>query len=113
LRQTLQHDQRVTRPAAQALRAGEHVHDRRVILRSRLHGAPREIVKAFVVLSLCSLECELTALVPLLAIAAWLSILKRESDDDEGEVDQGHAGLSQSILLPVLGFRFRTLATPQ
>ena len=66
----------------------------------------REIVKALVVLPRGGIECELPALVPLLTISArWLRVLNGESDDDESDVDRGHAGLGQPILLRVNGSR--------
>ena len=51
-------------------------------------------MKAFVVLPLRGLQSELPALLPFFTVGGRLSILKRECDDDEGGVDQGHAALS-------------------
>ena len=65
--ETLEHDQRVVRAAAQRLSASEQIHQRRIVAWTRLHGPPRQVVKGFVFAAICRGERQLAALVPLRA----------------------------------------------
>ena len=67
LGETLEHDQRVVRAAAQRLSASEQIHQRRIVAWTSLHGAPRQVVKGFVFAAICRGERQLAALVPLRA----------------------------------------------
>ena len=70
--QAQQHDQRIVRAPAQALRAREQVHQGCILLRPLLDGTPGEIVKGFV-LTLCRrFEGELVAFTPVTTVRAAL-----------------------------------------
>jgi hypothetical protein len=70
--QAQQHDERVVRPATQALRAREHVHQRRIVLRALLDGTPREIVKCLVFTLRRRLQGALVAFAPITTVSTAL-----------------------------------------
>jgi hypothetical protein len=67
LGETLEHDQRVMRAAAQRLGASKQIHQGRLVTWTSLHGAPRQVVKGFVLAAIRRGERQLAALVPFSA----------------------------------------------
>ena len=95
--QTLEHDQRVQRAAAQALRPRQHSHQLGVIRPALPNRAPRQIVKSLEVLTVAGLERQCLAGLRSRAIGA--AILRRVNQCDrenKGQVE-GHrdAGTAQ------------------
>jgi hypothetical protein len=62
--QATEHDQGIMRPATETLGTSEQVHQRGIAQRTRLHGAPRKIVKLLVLAACIRVGCQLLALVP-------------------------------------------------
>jgi hypothetical protein len=84
--QSTEHDQRIMRTSAEALRASQQEHQVRVAGRAGLDGLPREIVEAFVVAAGIGIERELAALAPGPAVDATRDgrRLRERRDDQQG-----------------------------
>jgi hypothetical protein len=81
--QSLDHDDGVVGPAAEALRTREQGHQGRIVLRPELHGAPGKVVKSFEVLPSRRIEGKLAAFLPGAAIRFRSGVLTGNSEEDE------------------------------
>ena len=80
IRQPVQHDERVVRPAAQALRARHERHELRIALPALLQRAPGEIVKELELVAGPGIQCLLPAFARITAlrvVGAWAWLPKR------------------------------------
>jgi len=69
LGETLEHDQRIMRPAAERLCAREQIHQRRIFRRTGLDGAPCEVVKRLIVAAIRRGKRELATVAPFTTAA--------------------------------------------
>ena len=67
-RQSPQHHERIARSAAETLRSRKHRHQRRIVFRTRLQRAPREVMECVVVLACGGVERQLPTSLPFAAL---------------------------------------------